>query len=104
MGETHGAIAAASKMEGYSIYQGPAETKPTDEEEQTERKTTPQQSKSTSEMQNSKGDGGMAFAIKENIQQYVKKAAQFDARIAIVHIKRKYKENNDNIKHTCPRF
>ena len=37
-------------------------------------------------MKNTKGDGGMAIAIKENIPQFVTKVAHVTERVMIMHI------------------
>ena len=52
-----------------------------------QKKATTEINQNKTKMQNIKGEGGMAIAVKENLQQFVTKFEHVDERITIMHIK-----------------
>ena len=52
-----------------------------------QKKATTEINQNKTKMQNSKGKGGMAIAIKENLQQLATKVEHVNERITIMHIK-----------------
>ena len=74
-------------MAGYVIYQRQAEIKSTAEEDHTGQKTTSEQNRNKTKMQNSKCAGGMEIDVKGNVKQFVTKVEHVAERIMVMHIK-----------------